>query len=310
MDTQHVEKMIEQAKILDIAVNPSPDAIYDVHNLSVFVWATPDDYPKNHIWQGMVKDMNAGNFTKKCRFVGYFKFELKENHKPIRIIIKTVYRDSDIDKAWIANKMEYLASQAGVTVDIPILDGEIVEIEDTIEKDLQEEFERNEKALFEKYSEKIEIPIEEKIYQGLFLDNLAEIHVMSSLHPDNWYLISPIGFLSDHFSWGDQNKSSHETALCILLDYFNEQLSIEKLNISMRFALKSKAYVNYSLFLAEVIERMDQNLNWILTSDQIREWIDIHTMPCQACQGSGKGPGGLDCQVCGGSGFYTGGKIS
>lgn len=305
MDRKHAELMLQLASSLDIAVNPSVDAVYDRRGDRVFVWTTPDDHPRTAMWEGMAPGMRKGRFTRPCGFAGYFKFDFAGIDEVYRIIIHPVFRDSAEDEAWIHNKLTALAAAAGVVVDVPVVTYGIVETEEAMDNETRREYERNKKALLESCSRKVTIPAEEKIYHGFFVDGEAEIQVLSVRDPDVWYLMTPAQFMSDVFAWGDNGRASQETALCVLLDYFDETLPIEKLDISMRFALPSRAFVNHTLFRSGVIGKLESGKAWDIAGRQIKEWLDENAEVCAACSGSGRKPDGLHCPVCGGSGYRS-----
>ncbi|NLF50535.1 MAG: hypothetical protein GX577_05315 [Leptolinea sp.] len=305
MDRKHAKLILQLASSLDIAVNPSADAVYDPRDDRVFVWATPDDHPKTAMWEGMAPGMRKGQFTKPCGFAGYFKFDFAGIDEVYRIIIHPIFRDSAADEAWIHARLTTLAAGAEVVVDVPVVNYGVVEAEEAMDNETRREYERNKKALLETYSRKVTIPPEEKTYHGFYVDGEAEIQVLSDRDPDAWYLMTPARFTSDEFGWGDNDRASQETALCVLLDYFDETLPIEKLDISMRFALPFKAFVNHTLFRSGVMEKLEPEKDWVITSRQIKDWLDENAVICPACSGSGRQPDGLNCPVCGGSGYRS-----
>ena len=305
MDRKHAELMLQLARTLDIAVNPSAEAVFDPRDDRVFVWATPDDHPHTALWDGMVPGMRAGRLTKPCGFAGYFKFDYAGIDEVYRVIIHPVFRESAEDEAWIRAKLTALAAAAGLVVDVPVVNYGVVEDEEAMDKAARQEYENNKKALLGSYSRKVTIPPEEKTYYGFFADGEAEIQVLSIQDPDAWYLVNPAQFISEVFGWGDSGRASQETALCVLLDYFDESLPIEKLDISMRFALPSKAFVNHTLFRKGMIEQLEPEKAWVITGRQIGEWLDENAEICAACSGSGSQPDGMHCAVCGGSGYRS-----
>jgi hypothetical protein len=305
MDRKHAELLLQLAGSLDIAVNPSAEAVYDPHDDRVFVWATPDDHPHTSLWEGMVPGMRAGRLTKPCGFAGYFKFDFAGIDEVYRVIIHPIFRESAEDEAWIHTKLTALAAAAGLVVDVPVVNYRVVEAEEAADKESRQEYDRNKKALLESNSRKLMIPPEEKTYYGFFVDGEAEIQVLSNQNPEAWYLVNPAQFMSDVFGWGDSGRASQETALCVLLDYFEESLPIEKLDISMRFALPSKAFVNHTLFRKSVVEKLEPDKAWVITGRQIREWLEENAVTCAACSASGSQPDGSHCPVCGGSGYRS-----
>ncbi len=305
MDRKHAELMLLMARSLDIAVNPSAEAVYDPRDDRVFVWATPDDHPRTALWESMVPGMRQGRLTKPCGFAGYFKFDFAGIDEVYRVIIHPIFRGSAEDEDWIHAKLTALAAAAGVAVDVPVVNYDVVEDEDTVEDEIRRGNERNRKALLETHSRKVTIPPDEKTYYGFFVDGEAEIQVLSNHDPDAWYLASPAHFMSDVFGWGDNGRSSQETALCLLLDYFDEILPVEKLDTSMRFALPSKAFVNHTLFRKGMIETLEPEKPWVITGRQITEWLEENAVVCAACSGTGSQPDGLHCPVCGGSGYRS-----
>lgn len=305
MDRKHAELILQHAGLLDISVNPSPDAVYDPHDDRVFVWAIPDDHPRSSMWEGMVSGMRSGRLTKPCGFAGYFKFDFAGIDEVYRVIIHPVFRDSAADEDWIRDKLAFLAEEAGVVVDVPVVNYSMVEAEEATDRKSRREYEQNKKTLLETYSRKLTIPPEEKTYYGFYVDGEAEIQVLSSHNPDAWYLVTPAQFVSATFGWGDQSNASRETALCVLLDYFNETLPIEKLDLSMRFALPSKAFVNHTRFRSGMIDKLEPEKAWVITGMQIREWLEENAIICHECSGTGRQADGLNCPVCGGSGYRS-----
>ncbi|BCY17355.1 hypothetical protein hrd7_12040 [Leptolinea sp. HRD-7] len=305
MDRKHAELMLQLARSLDIAVNPSAEAVYDPRDDRVFVWATPDDHPRTALWEGMVPGMRPGRLTKPCGFAGYFQFDFAGIDEVYRVIIHPVFRGSVEDVDWIHSKLTSLAAAAEVAVDVPVVNFSVVEAENALEDEIRRGTERDRKSLLETHSRKWRIPTEEKTYYGFYVDGEAEIQVLSNRDPDAWYLLSPAQIMSDEFGWGDNGRASQETALCVLLDYFDETLPVEKLDTSMRFALPSKAFVNHTLFRKGMIETLEPGKAWVITGRQIKEWLEENAVVCASCAGSGTQPDGLYCAVCGGSGYRS-----
>lgn len=57
--------VLDLARRLDIATNPTPEAIFEAGTADFHIWCTPADHPKD--WDGVV--MTAGAFSKPCEYV-------------------------------------------------------------------------------------------------------------------------------------------------------------------------------------------------------------------------------------------------
>ena len=81
---QRMKPVLDLARRLDIATNPSPQAIFEAGNGGFQVWCTPQDRPPG--WSGIV--MDSGAFSKPCEYVGSVLWKW-DDHKIIAIQIDT-----------------------------------------------------------------------------------------------------------------------------------------------------------------------------------------------------------------------------
>ena len=63
---QRIKPVLDLARQLDIATNPSSQAIFEAGNGGFQVWCIPQDRPQG--WSGIT--MNSGAFSKPCEYVG------------------------------------------------------------------------------------------------------------------------------------------------------------------------------------------------------------------------------------------------
>jgi len=62
---RRMRPVLEAARRLDIATNPTPEAIFETGNSGFQLWCTPDDHPDG--WEGV--PMTQGAFSKPCSYV-------------------------------------------------------------------------------------------------------------------------------------------------------------------------------------------------------------------------------------------------
>ncbi|MBC8506916.1 MAG: hypothetical protein H8D34_18785 [Chloroflexi bacterium] len=62
---QRLKPVLEAARKLDIATNPTPEAIFEAGNGAFQIWCTPDDHPSG--WEGV--SMTRCAFSKPCAYV-------------------------------------------------------------------------------------------------------------------------------------------------------------------------------------------------------------------------------------------------
>jgi hypothetical protein len=63
---RRLSPVLAKARQLDIATNPSPEALFDALTAGFNLWCTPEDHPEG--WEGI--PLIAGAFAKPCGFVG------------------------------------------------------------------------------------------------------------------------------------------------------------------------------------------------------------------------------------------------
>jgi len=63
---QRMKPVLERARVLDIATNPDPLAIFEAGSGGFQVWCTPEDHPEG--WNGI--QMVSGAFSKPCEYIG------------------------------------------------------------------------------------------------------------------------------------------------------------------------------------------------------------------------------------------------
>ena len=132
---QRMKPVLDLARRLDIATNPSPQAIFEAGNGGFQVWCTPHDRPQG--WSGIA--LNAGAFSKPCEYVGSVLWKWEDEKIAALEIETTAYaladqkpgeythstnlalndrrrtifnRDADI--AWLKEKVAWLFAEAGV----------------------------------------------------------------------------------------------------------------------------------------------------------------------------------------------------
>ena len=123
--------VLVKARLLDIATNSVPEALYEALTAGVNMWCTLEDHPEG--WDGI--PLIAGAFAKPCGFVGSatWKWEGEQviaislgtdaydlaDHRPEIFVRKagadwfSIHnRPEDID--WAEGKIRWLFEQAGV----------------------------------------------------------------------------------------------------------------------------------------------------------------------------------------------------
>ena len=132
---QRMKPVLDLARHLDIATNPSLQAIFEAGNGGFQVWCIPQDRPKG--WSGIT--MNSGAFSKPCEYVGSVLWKWDEDKIVALEIETTAYaladqkpdeychlkeipeasnrrtifnREEDIE--WLKEKVTWLFAEAGV----------------------------------------------------------------------------------------------------------------------------------------------------------------------------------------------------
>jgi hypothetical protein len=59
--------VLAAARRLDIATNPSPEALFEVGSAGFQIWCTPTEHPEG--WEAVAATMFPGAFAKACEFV-------------------------------------------------------------------------------------------------------------------------------------------------------------------------------------------------------------------------------------------------
>ena len=134
---QRMQPVLDLAHELDIASNPSPQAIFEAGNGGFQVWCTPSDRPQG--WRDVT--MNSGAFSKPCEYVGSVVWKWDDD-KVVALAIETsayaladqkpyeycnlmdiprgfnrrtiFNRDADIE--WLKEKVTWLFAEAGVSL--------------------------------------------------------------------------------------------------------------------------------------------------------------------------------------------------
>jgi hypothetical protein len=122
---QRMKPVLDLARKLDIASNPSPQALFEAGSGGFQVWCVPQDRPRG--WSEI--PMHPGSFSKPCQYVGsvHWKWEEEEivgleiettafalaDHKPDKYNRENIaYRADDIE--WLREKVSWLFAEAGV----------------------------------------------------------------------------------------------------------------------------------------------------------------------------------------------------
>jgi hypothetical protein len=130
-----MKPVLDLARQFDIAINPSPAAIFEAGSAGFQVWCTPDDCPEG--WDEI--EMIPGTFSKPCEYVGSVSWKWEGEQIVALEIDTTAYaladqkpdmycelseiphgekrrtifnRDDDIE--WLKEKVTWLFEQAGV----------------------------------------------------------------------------------------------------------------------------------------------------------------------------------------------------
>ena len=121
---KRMKPVLDLARALDIATNPSLQAIFEAGTGGLQVWCIPQDRPCG--WSGI--QMNAGSFSKLCEYVGSVHWKWDED-KIVALAIETsayalaeqkpdqydrtniINRDDDLE--WLKEKVTWLFSEAG-----------------------------------------------------------------------------------------------------------------------------------------------------------------------------------------------------
>lgn len=132
---QRMKPVLDLARRLDIATNPSPQAIFEAGNGGFQVWCTPQDRPQG--WSGIT--MIAGAFSKPCEYAGSVLWKWDDDKIVALQIETTAYALADqkpdeycnlvnippgfnrrtifnreADTEWLKEKVTWLFAQAGV----------------------------------------------------------------------------------------------------------------------------------------------------------------------------------------------------
>jgi hypothetical protein len=117
-----LQPVLEQARKLDIATNPAPEAIFEAGTTGFQIWCIPTDQPLG--WEDV--QMDAGAFSKPCEFVAgvYWGWEDKTETVTHLVLETDAYAFQDLgikpshnrpdDIAWATSKIKLLFAQAGV----------------------------------------------------------------------------------------------------------------------------------------------------------------------------------------------------
>jgi len=122
--------VLEKARQLDIATNPTPEALFEPLLAGFNIWCTPEDHPQG--WDGV--PLTAGAFAKPCGFVGTATWKWEDerivaisldtdaydlaDHRPEVFARQSVGDWISIhncleDIAWAERKIGWLLDQAG-----------------------------------------------------------------------------------------------------------------------------------------------------------------------------------------------------
>jgi len=111
--------VLDLARRLDIATNPSPKAIFEAGMAGFQIWGAPTDHPKD--WDGVV--MTAGTFSKPCEYVAAVSWGWEGEtitHLDLSTYVYALGRNEPnhnrpADLAWAKRKVRWLFKKAGVT---------------------------------------------------------------------------------------------------------------------------------------------------------------------------------------------------
>lgn len=123
--------VLAKARLLDIATNPTPEALFEALSAGFNIWCMPEDHPQG--WDGIA--LIAGMFAKPCGFVGTatWKWEGEQivaisldtdaydlaDHRPERYAhtssnSRVCIHNRPADINWAERKIRLLFEQAGV----------------------------------------------------------------------------------------------------------------------------------------------------------------------------------------------------
>lgn len=122
---KRMQPVLDLARVLDIASNPSPQAIFEAGSGGFQIWCIPQDRPRG--WSEI--QMRPGSFCKPCEYVGSIHWKWDDD-KILALAIETtayalaeqkphqydrmniINREDDIE--WLKEKVTWLFAEAGV----------------------------------------------------------------------------------------------------------------------------------------------------------------------------------------------------
>jgi hypothetical protein len=122
---QRMKPVLDLARKLDIASNPSSQALFEAGNGGFQVWCIPQDHPRG--WSEI--PMHPGSFSKPCQYIGsvHWKWDKEKivglelettafalaDHRPREYNRENITnREDDIE--WLKEKVSWLFAEAGV----------------------------------------------------------------------------------------------------------------------------------------------------------------------------------------------------
>ena len=82
-----IKPAMELGKTLDVGINPSPTALFDVRTGAINIWCTPDDHPASPEWSEI--KMTPGAFCKPAEYVAMMTWERDTHDLITKIQITT-----------------------------------------------------------------------------------------------------------------------------------------------------------------------------------------------------------------------------
>ena len=115
-----MKSILDRARLLDIASNSDPLAVFEAGSAGFQVWCIPEDYPGG-LWEQVAERMIAGAFSKPCAYVGSCYWHWEDEQITGLVISTDAYllRDPRLvtgkelhnrpeDIHWLKQKIEWL----------------------------------------------------------------------------------------------------------------------------------------------------------------------------------------------------------
>lgn len=127
-ENQKMKPVLDKARELDIATNPTSEALFDAGQAGFQIWCTPDDHPAG--WENI--PMTPGAFSKPCEYVASVHWGWEGETITYLVLSTEAFALSELrdrtwytghnrpeDLAWAKQKIHWLFAQAEVPL-LPI----------------------------------------------------------------------------------------------------------------------------------------------------------------------------------------------